>query len=71
MIPRPFLTHWVSYRSKMVAIDQLLTFRSSAGVRDTIDLKLVLGRLEQLRWNIKDLIEYLVQQQASFTSADW
>jgi hypothetical protein len=40
-------------------------------VRDTVDLKLVLGRLEQLRWNVRDLVDYLTKQQPSFTPADW
>lgn len=46
-------------------------FLKALGVRDTVDLKLVLGRLEQLRWNVRDLVDYLTKQQPSFTPADW
>lgn len=48
-----------------------LFFPLRPGVRDTVDLKLVLGRLEQLRWNVRDLVDYLTKQQPSFTPADW
>jgi hypothetical protein len=41
------------------------------GVRESVDLKLVLGRLELLKWDVKDLLAFLVKEQSSFTEPDW
>jgi hypothetical protein len=54
----------------MVAVGNK-NFLKSLGVRDTVDLKLVLERLELLQWDIRDLISFLVKEQSSFTPSDW
>jgi len=41
------------------------------GVRESVDLKLVLSRLELLKWDVKDLLAFLVKEQSSFTEPDW
>lgn len=64
------------FRDIVHVSDELLhkvgkAFLAQLGVRDTVELKIVFDRLEELSWDIQDLVTFLAERQTSFTTADW
>lgn len=46
-------------------------FLQDLGVRANPDVKLVFSRLQELNWNLKTLIDFLINNESTFDDDDW
>eukprot|EP01087_Luapelamoeba_hula_P005451 TRINITY_DN1552_c0_g3_i4.p1 TRINITY_DN1552_c0_g3~~TRINITY_DN1552_c0_g3_i4.p1 ORF type:complete len:2126 (+),score=399.70 TRINITY_DN1552_c0_g3_i4:112-6489(+) len=47
------------------------SFLKALGVRENVELRLVLDRLETLKWDLPYLLRFLATEQTAFTTNDW